>query len=383
MFAPLRPLTETATYTRALHLCLPLTAVAISSFIDPRRPYVLALLAVPVGLLPATRLVEGIQARLLLAPREADRSVTTAPATTWPDRWRTVWWLELRLACALALLAVSVAAVLVCADLVRAAVGAAPTRDTLLELSPHPWWVLLAPIPVLILMAAVVALGELVTVAARWLLGPSHSERVRLLEARAEQLLEHNRIARELHDSIGHALTAMVLQAGAAETAADPAFTARALRAVSDTGRAALDDLDRVLRILRTAEEPPIESPTLAAAGALVDSARSAGAAVRAEVTGPVDAVPGPISREGYRILQESLTNVLRHCGPVPVWVAVRVDDARLELLVRNPLPDRPGAERPGSGLRGIRERAELLGGRAVFGPHEGTWRLRVEIPIR
>ncbi|QIS19932.1 sensor histidine kinase [Nocardia terpenica] len=385
MFAPLRILARTATYTRGLHLCLPLPFVAIWLFIDASRPYAVALLAVPVGLLPAARLAEGIQAQLFLTPRERDRpdaSITAAPATNWSDRWRTVWWLEIRLLCSAVLLAIVVVMVELCADLIRAAIGSAPTRDTLVRLPRHWWWAALAPLPIAIVLAAVVALGALVTVAARLLLGPSPTERLRSLEERTEQLLEHNRIARELHDSIGHALTAIVLQAGAARTTGDAGSAARALGTVEDVGRAALDDLDRVLRVLRTPGQALTERPTLASASALFDSARSAGAAVEVVVEGPVGAVPGPISREGYRILQEALTNALRHCGPVPVQVAVGVDPARLQLQVRNPLPERPNRSRTGSGLRGVRERAELLGGRARLGPQADCWQVHVEIPL-
>ncbi len=122
--------------------------------------------------------------------------------------------------------------------------------------------------------------------------------------------------------------------------------------------------------------------PTLADADRLLDSARASGAKVDAEVTGPVDSVPGPVSREGYRILQEALTNVLRHAGAVPVRVRVHAGDGTLVLAIRNPLPAAiPGPGR-GSGLRGIRERAALLGGRARTGPDEGDWQVHVELPL-
>lgn len=137
-----------------------------------------------------------------------------------------------------------------------------------------------------------------------------------------------------------------------------------------------------MLGVLREAERPLSARPTLTDAGRLLESARASGAKVDAEVTGPVEAVPGPVSREGYRILQEALTNALRHAGPVPVRVRVAVTDGTLALDVRNPLPGAiPGPGR-GSGLRGIRERAALLGGSAATGPEEGDWRVRVELPL-
>jgi signal transduction histidine kinase len=228
----------------------------------------------------------------------------------------------------------------------------------------------------------VVGSGHLVTGLALRLLGPSPAERLAALEERTEQLLERNRIARELHDSIGHALTVAVVQAGAARTAGDPAFTDRALSAIEETGRAALEDLERVLGVLRESRKPVSSRPTLTDADRLLESARASGAKVDAEVTGPLDTVPGPVSREGYRILQEALTNVLRHAGAVPVRVRIRVAEGTLVLETRNPLTAEISGPGHGGGLRGIRERAALLGGRARTGPDEGDWQVHVELPL-
>ena len=151
-------------------------------------------------------------------------------------------------------------------------------------------------------------------------------------------MLERTRIARELHDSIGHALTIAVMQAGAARAADDPAFTDRALCAIEDTGRAAMEDLDRVLLVLRESAAPASQRPTLADADRLLDSARTSGAAVSAEVSGGLEQIPVAVSQEGYRILQEALTNALRHSGPVPVDVRIAVADGQLDLEVTNPL---------------------------------------------
>ncbi len=97
-------------------------------------------------------------------------------------------------------------------------------------------------------------------------------------------------------------------------------------------------------------------------------------------MTGAIERMPGPLSREGYRIVQEALTNALRHAGPVPVVLRVAARDAELELDIRNPLPTadaaRAGGAGGGSGLRGIRERAALLGREAHTGPADGRWRV-------
>jgi signal transduction histidine kinase len=322
----------------------------------------------------------------MLAPGERDGGDTgfsVAPSAGWRDRWRTVLWLEARLLLGWVTCGATVWLPVVAVDLGRAATGYEPADDPVVSLlEPHWACALLIPLPLLVLYGMVVGLGELVTALARRLLGPSVGERIAALEERTEQLLERNRIARELHDSIGHALTVAVVQAGAARAAGDPEFTARALAAVEETGRAALEDLERVLGVLREAERPVSGRPTLTDADRLLESARTSGAKVDAEVSGPVETVAGPVSREGYRILQEALTNVLRHAGSVPVRVRIEVRDGALSLEVRNPLPDGRSGSGRGSGLRGIRERAALLGGSARTGPHEGDWQVHAELPL-
>ncbi|GAQ52744.1 sensor histidine kinase [Streptomyces acidiscabies] len=377
----LSPLLRGTTYTRLLHLWVPMLVVSVWMFIDPRRPWVVALLVAPLGLIAGVRTGEGVQARWMLTPGERDPGFSIAPSATWRDRLRTVVWLEVRLLLGVSTTFVCVWMPSLVYDLVRLSLG---YPSDLVAWYPSPRWsyALLTPFPLIVLYGAVVGLGHLVTVAARALLGPSAAERLAALEERTERLLERTRIARELHDSIGHALTVAVVQAGAARAAGDPAFTARALEAIEETGRAALEDLERVLGVLRESERPASGRPTLAEADRLLESARASGALVDAELSGPLEKVPGPVSRESYRILQEALTNVLRHAGPVPVSVRVGVEADVLRLEVRNPLAARiPGPGR-GSGLRGIRERAALLGGHASTGPDAGDWRVRAELPL-
>lgn len=380
----LRPLLRGTTYTRWLHLWVPMLFTSVWLFIDMSKPWVPAVLLIPLGLIPAVRRGEGVQAQFMLARGGGEAAFSVAPSATWRDRWRTVLWLEIRLVGGWVACGLSVWLPLIAAELINVSLGH-PTTDNPFVPVSHPHWAyaLLFPFPLIALYGAVVGLGELITVIARRLLGPSPSERLAALEERTDQLLERNRIARELHDSIGHALTVAVVQAGAARAAGDPAFTDRALGAIEDTGRAALEDLERVLGVLREAERPVSSRPTLTEADRLLESARASGAKVDAEVTGPVETVPGPVSREGYRILQESLTNILRHAGSVPARVLIEVQEGSLVLEVRNALTaEIPGPGR-GSGLRGIRERAALLGGRARTGPDEGDWQVHVELPLR
>ncbi|MFE4218368.1 sensor histidine kinase [Streptomyces sp. NPDC056844] len=385
----LRPLAAPVTYSRWLHLLIPAAVFSVWMFIAIGTPWVPMpfVFAVPAGLLPSIRLMEGVQAQLLLTPGErgrADPSISAAPAATWADRWRTVAWLEVRLLLTAAAGFATVWLPTTTFDLISVAAGTDPGVNWLTDFVGVRWLcALLAPLPILILLGWVILCGEVATAAARGLLGPSPTERLTTLEERTEQLLERNRIARELHDSIGHALTIAVMQAGAARTAGNREFTERALAAIEETGRTALDDLERVLSVLRESPDLPVGArPTLVEADRLLDSARGSGVKMDVEMTGPLDLVPGPVSREGYRILQESLTNVLRHAGAVPVRVRIAVAQERLELEVANPLEASSRAPGRGSGLRGVRERAALLGGQARTGPHEGEWIVSATLPL-
>ncbi|MGW6457771.1 sensor histidine kinase [Streptomyces sp. NPDC055078] len=385
----LTALTRSVTYTRWLHLSMSVIVIGMWMFVEEGKLYLPVLLLALSGLVPAMRLSEGLQARLLLTGhgfKDSSSGISVRPSATWGDRWRTVLWLEIRLALGTLTGYLTLHLPGLAVNLALAATGGPEQVAFVTVPGGHWWYWLLVPLPVIALLAFVVGAGKLITVLARALLGPSSQERLAALEERTEQLLERNRIARELHDSIGHALTVAVVQAGAARAAGSPEFTDRALTAIEETGRAALEDLERVLLVLRESEQPVSGRPTLADADRLLESARASGADIDAEVTGPLSLVPGPVSREGYRIMQESLTNVLRHAGPVPTRVRISVADTRLELEVINPLPAPGPASVPangrGSGLRGIRERAALLGGEAVTGPYEGEWRVRVGLPL-
>ncbi|WP_405641644.1 sensor histidine kinase [Streptomyces sp. NBC_00019] len=385
----LRPFGRAVTYTRLLHLFIAIVWPSMWLFIQEAwwTWVMAAVVLAPAGLVPAMRTVEGLQARLLLTGHRHDSAgtdIVVSPSATWGDRGRVVVWLEARLLIGCATSVFTVQLLIASVDLVASAFGRDVGEGLLVPLHGHAWWhVLLVPPALITLAVTVVGSGRLITALARRLLGPSPADRMAALEERTEQLLERTRIARELHDSIGHALTVAVVQAGAARAAGDPEFTDRALGAIEETGRAALEDLERVLGILRESERPVSGRPTLTDCDRLLESARASGAKVDAELTGPVDTLPAPVSREGYRILQESLTNVLRHAGAVPVRVRIAVVEDSLALEVRNPLTaDIPGPGR-GSGLRGIRERAALLGGSAHTGPDRGDWQVRVELPLR
>jgi signal transduction histidine kinase len=249
----------------------------------------------------------------------------------------------------------------------------------------EPLWsvtLALVALPAIIYLGA--GAGALFARLAPVLLGPSPADRLARLERQAEQLMERNRLARELHDSVGHALTVTTLQAAAAVRLldTDPEFARRALTAIEETGRTALEDLDHVLGLLREDASAKTPQRTLADLDGLFGQTRSAGVEVDAEV-GRVQDVPPVVSREAYRIVQEGLTNALRHAGKVRVSVRLAVTGSRLELEMVNPVTGAaPVREGGGRGLRGIRERVTILGGRMSAGADDGRWRVFVAIPV-
>jgi signal transduction histidine kinase len=184
-------------------------------------------------------------------------------------------------------------------------------------------------------------------------------------------------------------LTVTTLQAAAAGEVfdTDPAFARRALGAIEEVGRRAMEDLDHVLGVLRE-QDPVTAQPqrTLDDLARLRADAETGGVTVDAEVSGPVDRVPAVMSREGYRIVQEGLTNAARHGGGGPVRLRVAVADDVLAIDVVNELRGGSGeadrAGRSGSGLAGMRERVTLLGGELTAGADGGVWRVAVRLPV-
>ncbi|GAA3396993.1 sensor histidine kinase [Streptomyces roseoviridis] len=253
-------------------------------------------------------------------------------------------------------------------------------------------WLAWAGLPLGLLMllglaAAAAGTGALLAAAAPRLLGPSPTDRLAAAERRAAELAVRNRLARELHDSVGHALSAVTLQAGAARRvldsgAADLGFVREALTAIEDTTRRTVGELDAVLGLLRSGEDDgELSAPGLDALDALV---RGAGPAVELTVRGDLAAVPDAVSREAYRIVQEGLTNAVRHARGEKVTARIALSGDELEISMENPLTGTAPVARPdgGRGLRGIAERARLLGGTAGAGPQDGRWLLSARLPV-
>ncbi|WP_410654939.1 sensor histidine kinase [Amycolatopsis sp. lyj-112] len=399
------PLLDRATYRRWVYFILGgalsvpyllFAAIVVPSLlplvVTVGRGVVIAMITVVLvmiasSFIPAVRVLEGAAVRELLD--DPVPGVTFGPAGSWPVRLRSsaMFLLHVGSGCVVSLVSL----------VVPVAFGfavAAPfsgrivlsTEDPILV--PKGWasaWIPAALLLGLVALAYGVWLaGALLTRVARSLLGMSAAERIAQLEKRTEQLAERNRLARELHDSVGHALSVVTIQAGAARRTlrTDPDFTEQALTAIEESARAALEDLDHVLGLLR--EEASARTPQsgLAELSSLVTATRLAGAEVEAEVRGEPSGVPPVVSREAYRILQECLTNALRHAGKVPVTVLVDAGPELLRLRVSNPLgaaePSRDGG---GRGLRGMAERVDVLGGTITAGRAGEQWEVEVAVP--
>jgi signal transduction histidine kinase len=198
---------------------------------------------------------------------------------------------------------------------------------------------------------------------------------------------ERSRIARELHDVVAHAISVIVLQArgGRRAIAAEPEAAAQALDDIETTASLALAEMRRLVDVLRPGAgeaglEPP---PGLAMLDALAGSVRDAGLEVDVTVTGrPVELVPG-VDLAAYRLIQEALTNTLRHAqGRAAAHVAVRYQPGVLELEIVDDGATVDAPE-PGHGILGMRERAAIYGGSVEFGPRpEGGFRVVARLPI-
>ncbi|KUO07495.1 sensor histidine kinase [Streptomyces sp. DSM 15324] len=194
---------------------------------------------------------------------------------------------------------------------------------------------------------------------------------------------ERTRVAREMHDIVGHNLSVIITLAYAGAYAGDiaPERGKEALRLIGDTGRQALGELRRVLGVLREAEDGPAGGPELspqpgiADIGALCATVRAAGLEVVYRTSGDIEALDGGVQLTVYRIVQEALTNTMKHAaGDAQVHLAVAVTDTRLTIRVQDTGPATlsgpPNEE--GHGLVGMRERAALYGGTVSAGPTGG-----------
>jgi len=251
------------------------------------------------------------------------------------------------------------------------------------------WW--MVPLGVMLLIIELHVVNGLAWVhgeVGKAFLGSSAREREVVLETRATEAEQRTRLAHELHDSIGHAVTLMVVQAGAGRKVfdTDPGFARESLEIIEQTGRTSLSELDRVLGILRedgaAAVEPP--TPDLGSLDELIAGVREADIPVTLTVTGDLGTVPQGVQGAAYRVVQEALTNVMRHAGTA-TSVKVRTLGDALDIEVVNDPPEIPPPPRVGvgRGVIGMRERAAAYGGISEVGPNlDGGYRVYVRFPL-
>jgi signal transduction histidine kinase len=209
----------------------------------------------------------------------------------------------------------------------------------------------------------------------------NQEERARLAVAE-----ERARIARELHDVVAHGVSVIAVQADAAQAVldVDPERAREPLEVIRTSAREVLDEMRQLLALLRPdGEESVHPQPGLADVEELVGSVRAAGLPVRLEVTGDERPLPVGADLSAYRIVQEALTNVLKHAGRAATTVRVQHAGDAVTVEVRN-AAGRPNhaAEQGGHGLVGVRERVSLVGGRLASGPTpDGGFVVRATLP--
>jgi len=223
-------------------------------------------------------------------------------------------------------------------------------------------------------------------------------ERANILEARQgterrlAALEERSRIAREMHDILGHSLNAVaVLSEGARHVLRSaPDRADAALADIGRLSRSAVDEVRGLIDVLRTEDDPADgrPAPSLGDIPDLVSGFRSTGTVIRTRVDGDPDTLPGHLGLTAYRIVQEATTNAVKHATGAAITIRVTISDTAVDILVAN---GRPAAARrdPGSsqghGLIGIRERVRAAGGTVDAGPDAATggWKVHARLPRR
>ena len=222
------------------------------------------------------------------------------------------------------------------------------------------------------------ALGEIVTVRVR-----TEIALRRAVEGRREAELERTladervRLARELHDTAAQSMSAIGIQARAAEHALPPGHdrVAEALRAIGGTSSRAIEEMRRVLLALRAEDSRPAAD----AIGALAERVRATGG--EAEVDAELRALPPSLGNAILRIADEAVVNAAKHAPGQPLSLRLRRDAAAVHLEVRNPLGSDGAGPGTGLGLRGMRERAAMHGGDVAAGSQDGAWVVRATFP--
>jgi signal transduction histidine kinase len=208
----------------------------------------------------------------------------------------------------------------------------------------------------------------------------------------AQQALqsERRRIARDVHDFVGHGLAAVMLQVTSARHVLrrDPKAAEEALRSAEEVGRRSMQELRRTVALLRSDDEAGVAAPvpTASEIPALIEQARAGGLAVELHTRGDLSRIPPSVGLALYRIAQEALANAARHAPLARTTLGLELANGRVELLAETsgPLGGQSASqrERPHYGLIGMQERATALGGEFAAGPTRDGWRVRCELPV-
>lgn len=257
------------------------------------------------------------------------------------------------------------------------------------------WWAAAAAAAVLVshdVLSPGPTVTGLLSVAVAWVLGDTlRSRRAWLREEDAQRLQraasdEQARIARELHDAIAHSVSVIVVQAAAASDVFDaqPDKARNALRSIEDTGRSTLAELRRLLGVVeRSAEDAYAPQPGLGSIEQLLERVRAAGLPVSFNAEGQLDDLPTGLDLSAYRIVQEALTNTLKHAGASRAEVDVRRTPTSIELEIVDDGRGAANGTGSGRGLIGMRERANLAGGEIDAGPlPSGGFRVHARLPL-
>ena len=237
------------------------------------------------------------------------------------------------------------------------------------------------------------AIGAYVAARRQWLAAESdraaRAEQAREEETRRRVDAERMRIARELHDVVAHSMAMINVQATMAgmQLADDPASAAEAIQAIRGASKSGLRELRTILQVLRQADGASAAAPVpdLRAIAALVEATSAAGTPTTLRLTEPPVPLSPAVALAAHRIVQESLTNVVRHAGQVAATVGLREEDGYLHIDVVNEAGTVPAAcsDGTGTGLAGMRERAAALGGTLKAGPRpEGGFAVRARLPV-
>ncbi|MBT2423215.1 two-component sensor histidine kinase [Streptomyces sp. ISL-22] len=258
-------------------------------------------------------------------------------------------------------------------------------------------------VPEALLIGVIIGLVALMPALTGWIVR-NHRDAAEAARLRAEQTAllaemdraqavtsERARMARELHDMVANHLSAIAIHSTAALSLDDPKTSREALSVIRENSVEGLSEMRRLIGILRdsSGDTEPVAAPTLDGLGALVAGARTNGLDVTLDAAHGT--VPAPVELAAYRIVQESLTNALKHASPGRVTVALAQRDGSLTVTVTSPFGDRDGPRAPGSGagLVGMRERVALLGGTFEAGPVRDPdsadgkiWTVRATLPV-